>query len=152
MNKAVCINKSDKMNLLKEIKNKTMKNILAEKGANLLKEKNVEQEWVLRPLYFLYLNDKLTKEEFETRIFFMEYDYNIEYDKHKIREIYFMKEKSEIPENCEYAGYKSVEEWLEIGEVGFVAAFYNGYLPYAYDIEKKQYINISFSLDERNFE
>ena len=66
MNNPVCIASSDKMDLLKEIKDRALFNKLVERGYEELVKANVSENWILRPLLLMYKSKVISKDELLT--------------------------------------------------------------------------------------
>lgn len=156
MNNPVCIDSSNKMELLKEIKENAFFFKLVEMGYEKLVSINVSYSWIIRPLLLMYKRQVISNDELLTRLYIMNVDVGLDLDAFVDKELAkenFERndEYSKIPEHLKYIGYRSYGEWITEGHIGLIAYFYFGYLPYAYNIVDENYVNIAYYLTENDY-
>lgn len=128
----------------------------------VLKENyKVSDEAIVRPLIFLFLNDKIDKKYvFQMNLCLGEYydldefvdSFNVEMQKRILRNLPGIKETiPNIDENLVW--YKNMDEEYrnrcELNE--YLIDFYKGYPPYAWNEKKKQWENIALYLKEEDY-
>ena len=155
MNNPVCIASSDKMDLLKEIKERALFNKLVERGYEELVKANVSESWIIRPLLLMYKSKVISKDELLNRLYFM--DLEVDGDLDEAVDHVLANQESErdeytvMPPYLDYQGYRPYHEWINEGRIAFIAIFYFGYLPYAFDNLDETYINIAYYLTEKDY-
>ena len=156
MNKPVCIESSNKMELLKEIKENAFFFKLVEMGYDKLIEAHVSYNWMIRPLLLMYKCNVISDEELISRLYIMNVDFGANLDDFVNKELEKQElerkdEFSRMPNHLEYIGYKPYSELIRFGSVGLIGYFYCGYIPYADDKINNNYVNVAYYLTEKDY-
>lgn len=134
---------------------------ICERAYELMKNHNVREDIILRPLYYLFVKERISLYELEIRLNICGIDDYIwkdgkisDYESIKV----YLKDRfkidehnNELPGNFVYLGYRSMEYWIKEKVSAYIAWFYKGYSPYSYNKEDKKYHNIAYYLNENNF-
>jgi len=134
---------------------------LCEKAYNKMVDSHVRIDIILRPLYYLFINERLFLCELETRLticgiddFIWKDNENCSFEdiKNYLKERLEIEDhENELPDNFVYLGYKNMEFWVNQKVSAYVAWFYKGYSPYAYNKNDGMYHNIAYYLKENDY-
>lgn len=131
-----------------------------EEKIEILRKHNVDKTWIIRPFIMLFLNNHITIKDLYIINNILEcyqiieeiVDEELEIQKNTLRSLGDFKLTLPLKENVIWYKNMSDEEKKE-GELDkAVIELYKGYPPYAYNKEKHYWENISFSLNEEDFQ
>lgn len=144
-----------------KIKEKIKDIKLCEKAYKIMADHHVRRDIILRPLYYLFVNEHISLLELEVRLkicgiedFIWKDNENCGFEtiKNYLKEKFEIDEHDyELPDNYIYLGYKNMEYWINQGVAPYIAWFYKNYSPYAYNIQDGNYHNIAYYLKENDF-